>query len=180
MDDGGWGGIPIGFNFNYFGNTYTTINVGTNGVLQFGAYNAAALGDFTIGALPNAIDPTNAIFGCAHDLHNGYAGANVNYWTTGIAPNRKFVVNYQVWQFGNPSIPVNFQIILKETTGQVEIVATNVLSTAGKTIGVNNPTGTIGAAAPNCNVVPNSANYWQAQQLPYLQRTHRHGGSTHQ
>jgi hypothetical protein len=163
LDDGGWGGIPIGFNFNYFGNTYTTINVGTNGVLQFGAYNAAALGDFTIGALPNAIDPTNAIFGCAHDLHNGYAGANVNYWTTGIAPNRKFVVNYQVWQFGNPSIPVNFQIILKETTGQVEIVATNVLSTAGKTIGVNNPTGTIGAAAPNCNVVPNSANYWQAQ-----------------
>jgi len=163
LDDGGWGAIPIGFNFNYFGTNYNSINVGTNGVLQFGAYNATALGDFTIGALPNALDPTNAIFGCAHDLHNGYAGANLNYWTTGIAPNRKFVVNYQVWQYGNPAIPVNFQIILKETTGQVEIVATNVLSTAGKTIGVNNPSGTIGAAAPNCNVVPNAANFWQAQ-----------------
>ncbi|MBM3164207.1 MAG: T9SS type A sorting domain-containing protein [Bacteroidetes bacterium] len=163
LDDGGWGAIPIGFNFNYFGTNYNTINAGTNGVLQFGAYNAAALGDFVIGALPNALDPTNAIFGCAHDLHAGYAGANLNYWTSGIAPNRKFVMNYQVWQYGNPSIPVNFQIILKETTGQVEIVATNVLSTAGKTIGVNNPTGTIGAAAPNCNVVPNAANYWQAQ-----------------
>jgi len=163
LDDGGWGAIPIGFNFNYFGNTYTTINAGTNGVLQFGAYNAAALGDFTIGVLPNALDPTNAIFGCAHDLHCGYAGANLSYWTAGIAPNRKFVINYQVWQFGSPTTPVNFQIILKETTGQVEIVATNVLSTAGKTIGVNNPTGTIGAAAPNCSVAPNTPNYWQGQ-----------------
>jgi hypothetical protein len=163
LDDGGWGAIPIGFNFNYFGTNYNTINVGTNGVLQFGAYNAAALGDFTIGALPNALDPTNAIFGFAHDLMCGFAGANLSYWTSGIAPNRKFVVNYQVFPLSNSTLPVNFQIILKETTGQVEIVATQVLSTGGKTVGVNNPTGTIGAAAPNCNVVPNSANYWQAQ-----------------
>ena len=163
LDDGGWGSIPIGFTFNYFGNNYTTVNVGTNGVLQFGAYNAAALGDFNIAALPNALDPTNAIFGCAHDLNCGTAGSNVRYWTQGIAPNRRFIIDYQVFQYGNPANNVNFQVVLKETTGQVEIVATNVLSPAGKTIGVNNPTGTIGAAAPNCNVNPNTANYWQAQ-----------------
>lgn len=163
LDDGGWGGIPIGFNFNYFGTNYNSLNVGTNGVLQFGPYNAAALGDFNIGALPNVTDPTNAIFGFSHDLMCGFAGANLSYWTSGIAPNRKFVVNYQVFPLSNSTLPVNFQIILKETTGQVEIVATNVLSTGGKTVGVNNPTGTIGAAAPNCNVVPNAANYWQAQ-----------------
>ena len=163
LDDGGWGNIPIGFTFNYFGNNYTTINAGTNGVLQFGTYNGTALQDFTIGALPNAIDPTNAIFGCAHDLHCGYAGATVRYWTAGIAPNRKFVIDYQVFQYGNPANNVNFQIVLKETTGQVEVIATTVLSPTGKTIGVNNPTGTIGAAAPNCNVTPNTANFWQAQ-----------------
>ena len=163
LDDGGWGAIPIGFTFNYFGNNYTTLNAGTNGVLQFGAYNGLALQDFTIGALPNAVDPTNAIFGCAHDLNCGTVGSNVRYWTSGIAPNRKFVIDYQVFQYGNPANNVNFQIILLETTGQVEIVATNILSPAGKTIGVNNPSGTIGAAAPNCNIVPNAANYWQAQ-----------------
>ena len=163
LDDGGWGAIPIGFTFNYFGNNYTTLNAGTNGVLQFGAYNGLALQDFTIGALPNAVDPTNAIFGCAHDLQCGYAGSNIRYWTSGIAPNRKFVIDYQVFQYGNPANNVNFQIVLLETTGQVEIVATTVLSPTGKTIGVNNPTGTIGAAAPNCNIVPNTANFWQAQ-----------------
>ena len=68
-----------------------------------------------------------------------------------------------MFQYGNPANNVNFQIVLLETTGQVEIVATTVLSPTGKTIGVNNPTGTIGAAAPNCNIVPNTANFWQAQ-----------------
>jgi len=95
LDDGGWGTIPLGFTFNFFGSTYSSINVGTNGVLQFGAYNATALGDFIIGALPNNVDPMGAIYGCANDLHCGYAGANVRYWTTGAAPNRKFVINYR-------------------------------------------------------------------------------------
>ena len=163
LDDGGWGTIPLGFTFNFFGSTYSSINVGTNGVLQFGAYNATALGDFIIGALPNNVDPMGAIYGCANDLHCGYAGANVRYWTTGAAPNRKFVINYQVFQYGGTTTPVNFQIILYETLGQVDIVATQIMSTNAKSIGVNSPTGTIGAAAPNCAATPNTANYWSAQ-----------------
>ena len=163
LDDGGWGAIPLGFNFNFFGTNYSNINVGTNGVLQFGAYNALALGDFIIGALPNNVDPMGAIYGCANDLHCGYAGANVRYWTSGAAPNRKFVVNYQVFQFGGTTTPVNFQVILYETLGQVDIVATQIMSTNPKSIGVNSPNGTIGAAAPNCAAIPNTANYWSAQ-----------------
>jgi hypothetical protein len=163
LDDGGWGTIPLGFTFNFFGSTYSSINVGTNGVLQFGAYNATALGDFIIGALPNNVDPMGAIYGCANDLHCGYAGANVRYWTAGAAPNRKFVVNYQVFQYGGTTTPVNFQVILYETLGQVDIVATQIMSTNAKSIGVNSPTGTIGAAAPNCAATPNTANYWSAQ-----------------
>ncbi|NCU76225.1 MAG: hypothetical protein EBV59_04615 [Synechococcaceae bacterium WB7_1C_051] len=166
LDDGGWGAIPIGFSFNYFGSTYNTINVGTNGVLQFGAYNGSGTGglqDFTIGALPNNLDPMNAIFGSAGDLHCGYAGASLTYWTAGVAPNRKFIVNYQVFQYAATTTPVNFQVILYETTGRVDIVAINVMATNAKTIGVNNPTGTVGAAAPNCATNPNTPNYWQAQ-----------------
>ena len=165
LDDGGWGGIPIGFNFNFFGTTYTTINVGTNGVLQFGAYNgsfAGGLGDYTIGALPNTVDPLAAIYGCAVDLHCGYPGANVKYWTAGIAPNRKFIVDYQVFSYGGLTSNNNFQIILYETLGQVEIVASIISSTQSKSIGVNSPTGTIGAAAPNCAVTPNTPSYWSS------------------
>ena len=36
LDDGGWSNIPLGFNFNYFGNSFSTISVGTNGLLMFG------------------------------------------------------------------------------------------------------------------------------------------------
>ena len=49
-----------------------------------------------------------------------------------------------------------------ETLGQVEIVASIISSTQSKSIGVNSPTGTIGAAAPNCAVTPNTPSYWSS------------------
>ena len=165
LDDGGWSNVPLGFSFNFFGTNYSTINVGTNGVLQFGAYNgsfAGGLGDFTIGSLPNTVDPMGAIYGCANDLNCANPGNNVRYWTSGYAPNRKFIASYSVNQYFS-SNPVNFQVILYETLGQVDIVATNIMSTNSKSIGVNSPNGTIGASAPNCSATPNTPNYWSAQ-----------------
>lgn len=166
LDDGGWSNIPIGFTFNYFGTNYTNLNVGTNGVLQFGAYNATALGDFTIGALPNTADPLGAIFAAAHDLNCGTTGAvptSVKYWTEGYAPNRRFVVQYDVYRYGSTTQRQTIQAVVFETLGTIEMHAIELASTNAKTIGVNDPTGTIGASAPNCSVSPNTANYWQAQ-----------------
>jgi len=165
-DDGGWGNIPIGFNFNFFGTSYNTLNAGTNGVLQFGAYNATALGDYTIGALPNTVDPLGAIYICANDLNCGTAGTPntyVRYWTEGYAPNRKFVIEYRVYQYGSTTNIVNVQAIVYETLGMVDIVAKQVASTNSKSIGVNSPTGTVGATAPNCAATPNTASYWSGQ-----------------
>jgi len=167
LDDGGWGNIPLGFTFNYFGTNYTNVNIGTNCVLQFGAYNAGALGDFTIGALPNTVDPLGAIFAAAHDMNCGTANAtnptSVKYWTEGYAPNRRFVIQYDIFRFGSSTQRQKIQAVVFETLGTIEIHAIELASTNGKTIGVNNPTGTIGASAPNCSVTPNTANYWQAQ-----------------
>ena len=45
LDDGGWGNIPIGFNFNFFGTNFSTLAAGTNGLLMFGTvpgYTTAA------------------------------------------------------------------------------------------------------------------------------------------
>ena len=162
LDDGGWGNIPLGFSFNFFGTNYSNINVGTNGVLQFGNYNGAALQDFTIGALPNLVDPLAAIFASAGDLHCGYAGASVRYWTAGAAPNRRFILDYQGFRYGNAAQNVKFQVIIYETLGQVDVVVIENAATNNKTIGINSPSGTIGAAAPNCAAVPNTPGYWQA------------------
>ena len=172
LDDGGWGNIPLGFSFNFFGTNYSNINVGTNGVLQFGAYNsnfAGGLGDYNIGALPNTVDPLAAIFASAGDLQIGQTflgqigfNGSLRYWTVGAAPNRRFILDYQGFRYGNAAENVKFQVIIYETLGQVDVVVIENAATNNKTIGVNSLDGTIGAAAPNCAAVPNTPGYWQA------------------
>lgn len=156
LDDGGWGGIPLGFTFNFLGTNYTTVNVGTNGVMQFGAYNGTALGDYTIGALPNGADPLGAIFMSANDLYLTGAGTNpgsIRYETQGYSPNRRFILEYKnvptCCGVGNPQ--QTLQVICYETTGIVEIHVEKALGTNSKTIGVQNSTGTVGSAAPGRN-----------------------------
>ncbi|MFM7233432.1 MAG: GEVED domain-containing protein, partial [Flavobacteriales bacterium] len=150
LDDGGWSTVPLGFTYNFFGNNYTSLNVGTNGVVQFGAYNAANLGDFTYAnPFPTTLEPTNIIALCAVDLYLVTSGS-IRYWVDGVAPNRKFVLDF----FQVPGFTTNglqtVQLQLSETTGIFEIHLGQATSTSAKTIGVNNATGTIGAVAPRC------------------------------
>jgi hypothetical protein len=156
LDDGGWSGIPLGFTFDFLGTNYSTVNVGTNGVMQFGAYNGVALGDYTIGALPNGVDPLSAIFMSANDLYLTGAGTNpgsIRYQTFGYAPNRRFVLEYKnvptCCGVANPQ--QTLQVICYETTGIVEIHVEKALGANSKTIGVQNSTGTVGSAAPGRN-----------------------------
>lgn len=124
LDDGGWGGIPIGFNFNYFGNSYSSINIGTNGVMQFGAYNSAnpgGLGQYSIPGYPNVGSPANSIAVMACDLYLTTSGT-IRYWTReGFSPNQRFIVEY----LNVPGFTTNglqtVQAILYETTGVVEV-----------------------------------------------------------
>ena len=150
LDDGGWSTVPLGFTYNFFGNNFTSINVGTNGVVQFGAYNAANLQDFTYSnPFPTTLEPTNIIALCAVDLYLTTSGS-IRYWVDGIAPNRKFVLDF----FQVPGFTTNglqtVQLQLSETTGIFEIHLGQATSTSAKTIGVNNGDGTIGAVAPRC------------------------------
>ena len=152
-DDGGWSSIPLGFTYNFFGSNYTTVNVGTNGVIQFGAYNANGgftapygLGDYTFtNNFPTTLEPMNIIAGGACDLT--ISSGTVRYWTQGIAPTRVFVLEYNV--LGLSSGSNNFQIKLFETTGIVEIHVTSNTAQTGsnKVIGINNFDGTIGSTA---------------------------------
>jgi len=152
-DDGGWSSIPLGFTYNFFGTSYSTVNVGTNGVIQFGAYNANGgftapygLGDYTFtNNFPTTLEPMNIIAGGACDLT--ITNGTVRYWTQGIAPTRVFVLEYNV--LGLTSGANNFQIKLFETTGIVEIHVTSNTAQGGvnKVIGINNSNGTIGSTA---------------------------------
>jgi hypothetical protein len=176
IDDGYWNAKPIGFNFNFFGTIYTTLNIATNGTVNFGA-TGSTLYSFT-GGFPNTANPASTIAVCARDLKfdNSTVGADkgkIAYWTEGIAPNRRFIVQYAnapLWCSTNATDGRNSaELVLYETTGIIEIrviSATNQLATTcsfnndsrNKYIGLQDPTKTIGATAPNCTT--NAANFW--------------------
>jgi hypothetical protein len=152
LDDGGWSGVPLGFNYNFFGNNYTSVNIGTNAVLQFGAYNATQLADFTFTSLPNALEPLNIIAVAAADYD--YRNANsttgtfgtMTYWTEGIAPTRKFIVNYSnVNQYSTGPGTTTAQVKLFETTGIVEVHVQSATTTNNKVVGLQNFDASIGA-----------------------------------
>ena len=154
LDDGGWGGVPVGFNFNFFGANYNTINIGTNGTVMFGTYNGTSLADFTYTTLPSTTEPFNLVAVLAMDNHlTNYTtpatpGGTLKYWTEGFAPNRKFVVSYEnVREFGDSKVS-SAQAVFYETTGVIEVhVQSSTNIDRNKLVGVNNGDGTVGVLA---------------------------------
>jgi hypothetical protein len=164
LDDGGWSGFPIGFNFNFFGNSFNTISAGTNGLLMFGTppgYGTAngQLGQFTFnatgGVFPNAANPGNVIALMAADQYfgNGTSGSSsstLTYWTQGYAPNRIFVIEYSKVDpcCSDNVLGFTAQARLYETLGTVDIAIVSKTSTNSPTVGLQDATKTIGAVAP--------------------------------
>jgi len=169
LDDGSWKDLPIGFSYNYYGINYSTINIGTNGKVNFGPLDNST--QYTFGIFPSFDNPASTIAICSRDLNLSSKGA-IRYWTEGTAPNRMFVVQYD-------SVPTYLyntgqniaELVLYETTGNVDIrviKATNppnnnanyafFNSLLNKYIGLQDATKTIGATAPNCS--NNVNNYW--------------------
>ncbi|NBP75113.1 MAG: hypothetical protein EBU61_03660, partial [Crocinitomicaceae bacterium] len=165
LDDGGWGGIPIGFNFNYFGQNFSTIAAGTNGLLMFGnvpGYSTAAgnLGQYSFnstgGVFPNLNNPGNIIALMAGDQYFGSGTAassssKLIYWTEGYAPNRKFIILYKDVNrcCGSTNPAFTAYAVLWETLGVVDIhILNSAQSTYTNTVGLQDVTKTIGAVAP--------------------------------
>ena len=172
LDDGGWGGIPIGFTFNYFGTDRTTINIGTNMTMHLGTYSSAALGDFTFTTFPSTLEPASVIAASAHDINFaastvlGVSALNgsIKYWTQGYAPNRRFIVQYENARAYNSSGGsakyTTAQVHFLETLGIVEIhiPLSQNSGTYNKVVGLQDETRTIGAVAiATVNTITNQA-----------------------
>ena len=159
LDDGGWSGLPIGFNFNFFGTNFNTISAGTNGLLMFGTppgygTGTGQLGQFTFnttgGVFPNTANPGNVISLMAADQNFGSGtSSTLSYWTQGYAPNRIFIIEYnKVNPYGNSSTNFTAQARLYETLGTVDISIITRTATNSATVGLQDATKTIGAVAP--------------------------------
>ncbi|MEO8234987.1 MAG: T9SS sorting signal type C domain-containing protein [Flavobacterium sp.] len=158
-DDCVTGQIPIGFPFNFYGNTYTTAVIQSNGILGFGpTFSFTGYSAFAIPALGN---PNNYIAGFFADIDIRYGGA-ISYQTVGTAPNRKFVVSYSnVVPYNSGSAAgtgtASFQIVLNET-GSFQVIVSQLsanwnASTSGAlaTSGAENDIGTLAFPVPGRN-----------------------------
>jgi hypothetical protein len=166
LDDNFWSGIPVGFNFNFFGNTVTNVFIGSNGTINLGTAGSTAF-TFT-GGFPSTSSPASTVAVVARDLHwNRTGSGKITYWTEGVAPNRRFVVQFlnattyaTDFTTGLPSGKQTAEVVFYETLGTIDIRVFEASFTNAKYIGLQDGTQTIGATAPNCNVTPNTPNYW--------------------
>lgn len=138
--------IPLGFNFNFYGASYSSLYIDSNGWVGF----ASASSTGAAATLPTAGSPNAIIAGYWFDAAPSVnPSGDVRYTTVGTAPNRKFIVNYIGVPFWSTSSApytdnVTFQIALSEADNSVEVFCADcTLNYATTRIhGLENATGT--------------------------------------
>lgn len=124
-DDGVSGAVPIGFNFEFFCNSYTTCYIAANGWVTFSAPGPGWSNNWGVNPIPSAAGnvPKNCIMVPWQDWNpsiGGGAGPYVRYQTIGTAPNRKFVVSYNVYMYSCTGTIGTFQLVLHEGSNIIE------------------------------------------------------------
>jgi len=119
-DDTHTGAIPIGFPFEYFGNSYTSVVASTNGYLSFNITNAGAYSPWSITApAPSNATTYNAIHGPYSDVLPT-AASEIDWALLGTAPNRVFVVTWDnIGMFGCNDLCYYNTIMLFETSNEI-------------------------------------------------------------
>ena len=120
-DDVVSGPYNIGFNFTFFGNTYTQFYICSNGWIGF---TSGQTNGYTAAYIPNSGSAKNVIMCDWEDLYPG--SSNIYYTTTGTAPNRKLIVSfYNCPHYSCRTTYYTFQFVLYETSNIIDL---NILS----------------------------------------------------
>jgi len=146
-DDSNVGPYPIGFNFEFYGQTFTQFRICTNGFITFGSTS----GRYSPGSFPNASAPNGVVAAYWTDLYPS-SGYYMRYQTTGTAPNRKLIVSAHLTYYSNRNAWVDYQIVLFEGTNKIWTTITSQGWTPTATQGVENHTGTLAATPSGRNL----------------------------
>lgn len=151
--------VNLGFPFTFYGVTYTQCVLSSNGFISFNLGNAGQPSPYSIppaGGIPGNVNCLNAIMGPYADFYPPQGGS-IEYSTQGSAPNRRFVLTFcNVPMFSCTSLLATFQIVLFETTNNIEFHISNMPNcptfNGGAAIqGVQNATGTAAVTVPGRN-----------------------------
>lgn len=142
--------LPIGFAFDFFGNIYNDFYLSSNGFITF-------TNDFNSGCcsgqlIPSTPTPNNLIAFSWDDMYPP-GGGTVEYFTSGVAPNQKLVINFFDINFccntGSPMVKT--QMVLNQTTNIIEINTQYSNGVSPGTMGIENIDGTIALSVPGRN-----------------------------
>jgi gliding motility-associated-like protein len=152
--------VTLPFTFCYYGQSYNTCKIGSNGSIKFGTWASTTQPwSFTASCPSTNLVNAGDVFGVYHDIDPSVCG-DINYYILGSAPCRIFVVSYdQICQFSCNAKISRHMMVLYETTNvidvYVELKQTCTGWNGGRAIlGIQNPAGTLGITAPNRNASP--------------------------
>jgi hypothetical protein len=159
VDDSYTDTIDLGFDFTFFGISYSKCVLSTNGYIDFDITNAFMYSPWPIDeAIPSPNLPLNSIFGPYHDLDaSAQPFGSLEYGTFGDPGSRVFVYSmcevplYECYDSLNTQ-----QILLYESSNNIEIHLTNKTicpnwNDAVAIEGIQNNSGTIAYLVPGRN-----------------------------
>ena len=134
----------IGFAFDYFGTSYGSVNVDTNGYVTFGGAPGSTFNNGNIAA-GNVLGGNPAIAAFWDDLSPNISG-DIYVRTTGSPGAQQFIVEWNNVPYYNAgsSDGGTVQLILDEATGQIEILYLDTDFAGGNTSHDNGASATIG------------------------------------
>lgn len=156
--------IPLPFGFCFFGTTYNSILVGSNGIVSFDISTAGGVCPWPISAgIPSTSYPRASIMGVYNDIDPRFGAStrSIKYSTIGTSPCRQFIVSFEGIDYYSSSCAgtyANYQIILNESTNIIDVQIQNhngcSSTNSGKgIIGIQDFGRTNAYAAPGRNAV---------------------------
>ncbi len=125
LDDYYSNAIPIGFSFTYFGTTYTQCLLNGNGVLSFATDSAGKFAPYIFSDAVSQGYFNRAILYPFQDFQFAQGGST-SYTTVGIAPHRRFIVDYcKAPLYACETIKHTGQLILSEGSNIIEMHITS-------------------------------------------------------
>ena len=133
--------VPIGFAFDFYGTSYTDVSINSNGSLVFGGTYLT----YSNTCLPRTATPNQFVGVFWDDLYPP-SGGTIQYQTLGVAPNRVFVVRWNINHIGASTSLSDIVAVLHES-GDVDVCYADTTfgvatydAGASATIGINGGT----------------------------------------
>lgn len=162
LGDDSYQEVTLPFSFLFYGNTRTSIKICSNGYLTFGSDGS----DYTNDPIPNTNDPNDFIAPFWDDLNPGSGGQVYYYYD---ADSGRFIVEwYHVPHYGGGGT-YTLEAILYPDGHMLYQYNTMSGELTSATIGLENPTGTVGLQVVyDASYVHNDLAVWLGQNLGWL------------